>query len=323
MAASFIEPAERAWARTRTLLFRPVGVERWLVIGFAAFLSGLAGRWAGISVTPRWRLDFTRGWNSVVRAPFDNLADSFHGPGWILLGVPIALALLALGLALLWIGSRGKLIFLDNMVQGRAAFVDPWKRYGRLGDSLFLWRLGFILAALLVTVALPAPMFVMARGLGGTDLGRPLGALLDIGASALTLVLGVLVAYIALFLECFVIPLMVRQQVTAVAAWRLFLPLLRARLPQFLLYGIVVLLGLVAVFLCLIALAVVTCCVLPLLLSVPYLRSVLLLPLSGFFRLYSVEFLEQFGPQYALRHPGVDPGAAPSGPSTGASKPAT
>ena len=54
-------------------------------------------------------------------------------------------------------------------------------------------------------------------------------------------------------------------------------------------------------FLCLIALAVVTCCVLPLLLSVPYLRSVLLLPLSGFFRLYGVEFLEQFGPQYALR----------------------
>jgi hypothetical protein len=321
LGASFIEPAERAWARARTLLFRPLDVERWLVIGFAAFLSGLAGRWAGISVTPHWRLDFARGWNGVVRAPFDHLADTFDGQGWILLGVPLALAFLALGLALLWIGSRGKLIFLDNMVRGRAAFVEPWKHYGRLGDSLFLWRLGFSLATLLVAATLLAPMFVMARGLGESDLGRPLGAFLDIGAYALALALGLLVAYIALFLECFVIPLMIRHQVTAAAAWKLFVPLLRARLPEFLLYGIVVLLGLIAVFLCLIALAVVTCCVLPVLLSVPYLRSVLLLPLSGFFRLYSVEFLEQFGPQYALHPVDDNPGAPPPG-SSGASEPA-
>ena len=42
------------------------------------------------------------------------------------------------------------------------------------------------------------------------------------------------------------------------------------------------------------ALSIATCCILPLLLSVPYLNSVLLLPVSVFYRNYSVEFLAQF-----------------------------
>jgi hypothetical protein len=93
---------------------------------------------------------------------------------------------------------------------------------------------------------------------------------------------------------------MLRHEVSANEAWRLFLPLLRGRLPELLAYGLVVLLGCVGVFLCLLAAAVATCCILPLLLAVPYVRSVLLLPLSGFFRLYSVEFLKQYGPEFTL-----------------------
>ena len=58
--------------------------------------------------------------------------------------------------------------------------------------------------------------------------------------------------------------------------------------------------GLVAVLLGLIAAAIVTCCILPLLLSVPYVHSVLLLPLTGFYRLYSLEFLQQYGPDFTV-----------------------
>lgn len=315
MAVSYIEPAERAWARTRRVLLQPFDVERWIVIGFAAFLAGLSGQWAGVSFIPRWRIDFPPDWGNLVAAPFENLLDGVRGSTWFLFGLPFAVAVLAVGVALLWLSSRGKFIFLDNMVRERAAFVDPWKQYGRLGQSLFLWRLGFWLAAFLVAGVFLAPSFWLGRTLGGTGVGQPFGVLVRFGATFGAVILGVVVAYVALFLESFVVPLMYRREITAVEAWRLFLPLLRTRIPEFLAYGIVVLLGGVAVFLCLIAAAIATCCILPVLLWVPYVRSVLLLPLSGFYRLYSVEFLQQFGPEFTLT-PAENPGESvpPSSP---------
>ena len=70
----------------------------------------------------------------VLRTPFEGLIAWFRDSTWFQFGVPVALALLVIGVALLWLSSRGKLIFLDNMIQERAAFVDPWKRFRRLGD---------------------------------------------------------------------------------------------------------------------------------------------------------------------------------------------
>ena len=36
-------------------------------------------------------------------------------------------------------GSRGKFVFLDDVLRGRSAIGEPWGRCGRLGDSLFWW----------------------------------------------------------------------------------------------------------------------------------------------------------------------------------------
>jgi hypothetical protein len=310
LGISYVEPAERAWARTRHLLLLPVDVEKWVVIGFAAFLAGLAGR-AGFSFTPHWRFEFPPDFGNLIEPPFENVLDLVRGSAWFLLGLPLGLALLALGVALLWLSSRGKLIFLDNMVQQRAAFVQPWRELGQLGDSLFRWRLGFWLAALLLAGAVLWPIFWLGRSMSGTGLGRPFGALVTYGASAGSLVIAVIAAYVVLFLENFVVPLMYRRKITASEAWRQFLPLLRANLPDFLVYGLVVLFGLVAVFLSLIAAAIVTCCILPLLLSIPYVHSVLLLPLTGFYRLYSLEFLQQYGPDFTVL--GVEE-ESPAGP---------
>ena len=312
MAVSYIEPAERAWERTRLLLLRPFDVERWLVVGFAAFLASLAGEWAGISFTPSWRFDFPQDWNRLIEAPFEELLERVRESSWFLFGVPVALATLAVGLAFLWVSSRGKLIFVDNMVRGRSAFVAPWKRHGRLGNSLFIWRLVFSVGTTLVALLTLLPLFWIGRELGDAgSVGRPLGMLALFAAAIGSLTYGVVVGYVGLFLESFIVPLMFGRQLTAVEAWGVFLPLLRKHLPEFLVYGLVVLLGIAAVFLCLIAAAIMTCCILPLLLSVPYLRSVLLLPLTGFFRLYSVEFLAQFGPEYSL----ADGAGAPETPT--------
>ena len=299
MGISYIEPAERAWAGTRRLLLQPVDVEKWVVIGFAAFLAGLVG-WPGVSFTPGWRFEFPPDFGNLIEAPFENLLDLVRGSAWFLFGLPLGMALLLLGVALLWLSSRGKLIFLDNMVRRRAAFVEPWKEFGKLGNSLFQWRLGLWLAVLLLAGVFLSPMFWLGRSLRGSGLAQPFGVLVTYGATAGSIVIAAIAAYVALFLENFVVPLMYRHKITANEAWQQFLPLLRSNLPDFLAYGLVVLVGLVAVLLGLIAAAIVTCCIVPLLLSVPYVHSVLLLPLTGFYRLYSLEFLQQYGPEFTV-----------------------
>ena len=297
---AFIDPAERAWSRTRRLLFRPIDVERWIVIGFAAFLAGLSGQWAGVSFIPRWSFGYPPDWDRLLEAPFDNLIGAVRGSGWPFHGVLATVGGLLLGVALLWLSSRGKLILLDNLLVERAAFVDPWKRWGRYGDSLFLWRLGLYGVALAVLLFALAPLLWLGRALADSSVGRPFGVLASLAGSLGLLALGIALAYVALLLDSFVVPLMLRDRATAAQAWRRLLPLLRSHPMEFAAYGLVVLVGGVAVFLGLIAAAIATCCILPLLLSVPYLRSVLLLPLTGFFRLYGVEFLAQFGPEFTV-----------------------
>ncbi len=83
-------------------------------------------------------------------------------------------------------------------------------------------------------------------------------------------------------------------------AWRAFLPLLRANFAEFVAFGLVMLLAFVAAFLSIVAAVVATCCSLSLLLAVPYLNSILLLPLTTLYRLYTIEFLEQYGPDFAI-----------------------
>ena len=129
---------------------------------------------------------------------------------------------------------------------------------------------------------------------------------------AFGLLIGIVAAYVALFLEGFVVPLMYQRGITATAAWRLVGDLLRRHPAEFLLVGLLVLAAWLLVAACLFVVNLATCCLLFLLLSVPYVNALVLLPLSSVFRLYTVEFLEQFGEEYRiLPVAGGPPSAAP------------
>ena len=174
MAVAYLPPLERAWERTRRMLFGPFDAEKWIVVGFAAFLAGLGGS----------SLGFGRSWRDRFPADFGDLPfDSF----WFLFSLPFLVLALALGLALLWLSSRGKFIFLENMVSERAAIVVPWKKYGHLGDSLFFWRVGFYLATLLVGGMVLSPLFLLGGGALGSDSWAAAGALALFSATVLSL----------------------------------------------------------------------------------------------------------------------------------------
>ena len=72
------------------------------------------------------------------------------------------------------------------------------------------------------------------------------------------------------------------------------------KLGYFLLYGIFILVLGILVVISVIIFGFVTLCIGFLLLIIPYISSVLLLPVSYTFRAYSVEFLEQFGDDFKI-----------------------
>ena len=292
----FDRPFTRAWERTHRLLLRPFSPETWIVFGFAAFLSGLAG---GLTVwnpgaRVRWQLPGKRivSWSAL------ELLDSF----WLFLGVGSMILGVALLLLFLWIGSRGSLILLDAVVQGRGAIVEPWKRLRGLADSLFLWRLGFYGAAVLVGLLLASPLLVF-RGLASGSEWGPLSLAGMLATVSLALVLGSAFGFVWLLLDAFVVPIMYRDGLRAGEAWRRFLPLLRGRPLPFVGYAVLVVLAHVAVALAVLVLAVPTCCVLPALVALPYVGSVVLLPVTVLLRYFSLEFLAQFGESYRVLDP--------------------
>jgi hypothetical protein len=50
-----------------------------------------------------------------------------------------------------------------------------------------------------------------------------------------------------------------------------------------------------------------TLCILPLLLAIPFVGTLVVLPLLALFRLYSIEFLAELGPEWTIPAPVAEP----------------
>jgi hypothetical protein len=303
---SITDPIQPAIAYVRRILFTPFSARKWFVLGFSAFLAQLSGG----------------GSYNFNGNPFDHGGRGFrpdfspvttwiteHLALVIALGVVFFLLFLALAVLFQWLGSRGQFMFLDGVVRDRAEIVEPWSRLRPLGDQLFRFRLLLLLAGI--------ALVLVCGGLGGLIALPDLHAR-TFGASAITalavagglLLLGILVlGIIGVLLRDFVVPIMYHRGLGTAGAWAI---LRRELLPghgwQFVgFYLMNLLLWLPAILLVLVVCCL-TCCVA----LVPYLSSVVFLPIAVFFRCYSLGFLEQFGPEWRiLPRPAPDlPGAA-------------
>jgi hypothetical protein len=297
MPIAYLEPFERAWERMKLALFRPFDLNKWFVVGFNAFLAGLAESRNG-SVGEKGRGDMT--FREFLDLPNRAWAWLTSHPGWaIAIGV-LALVAIAVIVTLLWLSSRGKFMFLDNVVRNSAEIAKPWREFRKEGDSLFVWRLVFGLVAVAVFIAFAVFFFVGARELYEVGWGRGLPVLLLVGLGLTFFLLLILIGYISLFLNDFVVPIMAKDRVSTVAAWRRFLPLLGRHPFSFILYGIIIFLLYILFVIVVVVAGLVTCCIGWLLLVIPYIGTVVTLPVWYTFRAFSLEFLAQFGPEYRL-----------------------
>src|ERR671919_20263 len=282
-------PFGKAFELMKKILFQPFDLTKWLVIGFAAFLAS-----------------FSTGFHSSFK-PFSSwsgredrkaIAESFRDVGpvgqmdwWLIVLIVIgALIFLALILALMWLGARGRFIFTDCIVRNRGAIVVPWKEFRAQGNSFFLFSLLIALCVigLVVIAVLGLALPLIAEGSGA----RP-GLGFWIGLSLfLFFVLCLSIGWT--LISQLMVPIMYRARSLARQAFAQSVGLIAFSPGPIILYLLFLLVITVAAGLISCLAACVTCCIA----AIPYIGTVLLLPIPVTLHAFSLLFLRQFGSDY-------------------------
>jgi hypothetical protein len=296
-SVEFITPTTRAFTRMKRVLFEPFDIKKWFLLGFSAWLAAL--------------VDGGGGGNGL------DVGDGGSGGDWdpgswgqwisenTLLAVAIILGVLlvilfvfAIVVALIWVSSRGKFMFLDNLVHDRTLISQPWKEFSREANSLFIWRLVLGFGGFFAIIGLAAAAVFCVFGWFESEM--PLWWV-GVGVLGVALLLVILaLSYVTVMLEEFIVPLMYKNRVKTMEGVRLFLALHGQRLIDFILYFIWIILLWIAAIMGIVLVGLLTCCVGFLIMIIPYLGTVFLLPVAVFFRYLGPEFLRQFGPEFDI-----------------------
>ena len=191
-------------------------------------------------------------------------------------------------------------MFLDNVVFDRAEVKKPWYDFRKEGNSLFLWRLVYGLIVFVVVFGSLVMAFLVIKNMYYEHLSLSDKVMSILGMVLYFFVIFVLSAYISLFLNDFVVLIMYKYRLTTSKAWLRFLPLLSRNLGHFILYGLFIFVLIILIVIAVIIFGFVTCCIGFLFLIIPYIGSVVFLPVSYTYRAFSIEYLQQFGEEYKV-----------------------
>ena len=231
--------------------------------------------------------------------PFQFVFDWFsdHAALVITVGILLFLLLIAIWLVLLWISSRAKFMFLDGVVHNRGAVVQPWNDFRLLGNSLFGFRVCLMLIGMGALLLIGGVSVLIALGdIVAQQFGT--GAIIAIVVGGLLLIVYALIfLFIGLWLEDFVVPIMYQRDMPTLAAFKLFWhEILTENVWTIVLFYLMKLVLGIAMGI----LACVATCLTCFLAALPYLGSVILLPMFVFVRSYSLFMLQQFGSAWRI-----------------------
>ena len=275
---------------TKAILFAPFDLNRWLAIGFCAWLASF-GEGGGPNVKYEQH-----------QQEADELVQ-FITANPVLLGILVVLVIV-LTVLFIWLSSRGRFMFYHCVLYNSDQVVHPWHYYQHLAGSLFRFRL--ILAAIGIVWGLAVVAIITNFGgsLEINNLSRAWPKLLPLLPLAL-IPIGLLICDV--LTTDFVIPIMHKHTLTCTAAWSRLGSLLSAHAFAFFLYLLFKVLLSVALVTALVLLGMVTCGCACCLSALPYLGTVFLLPVPTFKRSFSLHYLRQFGPEFDLFATEPDP----------------
>jgi hypothetical protein len=303
---SVIDPVTPAIDRVKLMLFRPFDLQRWLVIGFCAWLAYLGtggGGGGGGGGGPHYSVSPGRhGQGEQVKRELERVGDYVSDNLYWIIPVTVTVVVLAIviGLLIAWLNSRGRFMFLHCVATNRAEVKVPWHKFKKHGNSLFLFRIVLGLIGLFV-VGLPiVGIIVLAIMLAAGALPGVASIPGIIILGLMLFVLGIVLFLIKKFTFDFVVPIMSLRTASVMAGWREFMTVLSANKLRFALYLLfqilisIVIGAIIGIGFCI---GLCLCCASCLLL-IPYIGTVILLPLLVFTRAYSLYYLQQFGPQF-------------------------
>jgi hypothetical protein len=285
------KPFGEAFELTKKILFQPFDIGKWFVIGFAAFLAGLSGG-MNFNFNPRGLKDMDWRTTSFSQSVGQNpITDGSAWPLWVIpLIVVLVILILALVAVLLWLGARGRFIFIDCIVRNRGAIVEPWREYRTEGNSFFFFSLLVGLIALVIVLLATLPMVIPAIMHGRNaafGIGMTFGVIFLVAVIMLLAVAWTLSSQL-------MVPVMYRQRCRAMAAFRQVLGQITAHPSPFILYFLFYFVLIVAVAIIGCVSICLTCCIT----AIPYIGTVILLPIHVLLQSFTLLFVRQLGPDY-------------------------
>ena len=295
------KPFGEAFELMKKILFQPFELKKWLVIGFAAWLANLGAGGGGIG-------NFNYPDNRREGAQKFNEAIGQIPQPVLITGICVLICVVLLLVVLFaWLRARGRFIFVDCIVRNRAAIVEPWKQFRAEGNSFFLFSLLAVLVVIAVIVI--AGLVLIVPFIPWHGQAQP-GVAFWIGFSLLVFV-AVCLAFVWALVSRLMIPIMYRQRCPARLAFCQVVNLVSSHPGPILLYVLFLLLLAVAAVTIGCAVTCATCCIA----AIPYVGTVILLPIPVTLGAFSLLFLRQFGPDYdvwtGLMPPEISPGLLP------------
>src|SRR6476659_5931041 len=278
------KPFGEAFELMKKILFQPFELKKWLVIGFAAWLANLGAGGGGIG-------NFNYPDNRREGAEKLNETIGQIPQPILITGICVLICVVLLLIVLFaWLRARGRFIFVDCVVRNRAAIAEPCKEFRAEGNSFFLFSLlvGIALIAVIVIVGLVLIVPFIPWG----DQAQP-GLAFWIGLSLFVFV-AVCIAFVVALVSQLMVPIMYRQRCRARLAFAQSVDLVSSHPGPILLYVLFLLLLAVAAVMISCAVTCATCCVA----AIPYVGTVILLPIPVTLGAFSLLFLRQFGPDY-------------------------
>ena len=267
----------------KKILFQPFDLKKWLIIGFAAWLANLGSGGGGGSFNyPENRGDEAHKLNETIgQIPHPVL----------ITGICVLICVVLLLIVLFaWLRARGRFILMDCIVRNRAAVVEPWKEFRPEGNSFFLFSL--LVALVLIVVIAIAGLALVVPFIPWRDQAE-LSIGFWIGLSVFVFIVACL-AFVWALISQLMVPIMYRQRCRARLAFAKAMDLVTSHPGPILLYVLFLLLLAIAVFMISCAVTCATCCIA----AIPYVGTVILLPIPITLGAFSLLFLRQFGPDY-------------------------
>jgi hypothetical protein len=306
MAGSAADAIGQAVERSKQLLFQPLKPERWFALGLTVFLAQCGeynfnpmqapGMPFG-SGGPPFPKPSSGGVGAGLQKMIDDTVRAFYDELALYVTLLSAgvLVTIGLGILIIWFSSRAKLMLVESVVYGRIDLGQQWARAAELGMSVLKFRLLLQLGG--GFLGLGALALGVVTGLADFQAGHFSGPHALIGYALFgfaTLAIGVPIAFTVLLFDDFVLPLMVVRNVRVSEAWRMCRrEVLSGHWGDLLLFYVLRVLLAFGVAIAVWVLNCVTCC----LISIPYVSSVVLLPVFVFWRAFSLYFMEQLGLQ--------------------------